>query len=255
MRQRERLDGFPFTLRIVRRMPEIEFRSPVTFLVGENGTGKSTLLEAIAAAVNAVAIGSASMQDDPSLAGARRLADILRVARGPRPKASFFFRAEDTFGFQKKVAADMAELKGYEEGFRADLEGYGRQLAVGAVRGQRRALEGRYGKDPDAFSHGEVFLGILQSRLVPNGLYFMDEPETPLSPTRVLSLISILKDRVARGCQFLIATHSPILMAFPDADILSLQDGTIRRVGYDEVEHVVVTRSFLRNPDRYLKKL
>jgi predicted ATPase len=247
MRQRTLQDGFPFTLPIVRNMPEIEFRSPVTFLVGENGAGKSTLLEAIAAAVNAVAIGAERMHDDPSLAPARRLADALRVARGPRPKASFFFRAEDMFGFQKKVAD--------EEDFEKNLDGYGRQLATGVVRGQRRALEGRYGENPDALSHGEVFLSILQSRLAPNGLYFMDEPETPLSPTRVLALISILKEGVDCGSQFVVATHSPILMAFPEADILALDGDTLTRVAYDEVEHVVVTRSFLRNPDSYLSKL
>lgn len=248
-------DRFPLTLPIIRRLGEIEFRSRVTFLVGENGTGKSTLLEGMAAAVTATAIGSGSIRDDPSLAPARRLAAALRVARGPRPRASFFFRAEDMFGFQKKIAADMAGLKRDEDEFERKLEGYGRRLAVGVVRGQRAELEARYGQDPDALSHGEVFLSILQTRLVPKGLYFMDEPETPLSPTRVLALISTLKESVARECQFVIATHSPILMAFPGADILALRGDTVERVAYDEVEHVAVTRAFLRNPGSYLDKL
>ena len=107
-----------------------------------------------------------------------------------------FLRAEDVFGYTGRLTADMAELGEIEQELAKLPEGPGRDRAMGVARGQRGALAHRYGVDPDARSHGETFLALLQTRLVPNGLYFLDEPETPLSPTRVLALIAVLADRV-----------------------------------------------------------
>ncbi len=104
-------------------------------------------------------------------------------------------------------------------------------------------------------SHGETFLALLQTRLVPNGLYFLDEPETPLSPTRVLALIVLLADLVRQGCQFVIATHSPILMALPDSTILLAEDGRLRRTEWSDLDHVRVTRAFLADPAAHLRRL
>jgi predicted ATPase len=123
------------------------------------------------------------------------------------------------------------------------------------MRGQKRALDSKYGKNPDAFSHGENLLNILNTRLAPGGLYLLDEPETPLSAIRQLTLISILKDMVVKDCQFIIATHSPILMAFPDAMILNFDDGEISEIEYDEIENVSVTRAFLNDPESFLRRL
>jgi predicted ATPase len=116
-------------------------------------------------------------------------------------------------------------------------------------------LAQRYGADPDARSHGETFLALLQTRLVPNGLYFLDEPETPLSPIRVLALIALLADRVRQGCQFVIATHSPMLMALPDATILLAEDGRLRPIAWNDLDHVRVTRAFLNDPEATLRRL
>jgi predicted ATPase len=151
----------------------------------------------------------------------------------------------------------MDELRAMEEAFGRELPdgSAGRSRAMGMIAGQRRALASRYGEDPHARSHGETFLALLGTRLAPDGLYFLDEPETPLSPSRVLSLLALLKDRVANGCQFIIATHSPILMAFPAADILVLEGSSIRRTAYDDVEHVRLTRDFLQQPQRVLRHL
>jgi predicted ATPase len=126
---------------------------------------------------------------------------------------------------------------------------------MGVARGQRVALARRYGADPDARSHGETFLALLQTRLVPNGLYFLDEPETPLSPTRVLALIALFADRVRHGCQFVIATHSPLLMALPDATILLAEDGRLRPIAWNDLDHVRVTRAFLNDPAAMLRRL
>jgi predicted ATPase len=249
--------GFPFTLPLIRELGELRFAAPVTFFVGENGSGKSTLLEAIAMGLKAVAIGSADLSRDPTLAPARALAAALVFARRRAPKRKAFLRAEDVFGFQKRMAAEMHDLGDLGEHYRETMrEGsWGRRLAMGVARGQRGALEAAYGADPDAGSHGETFLALMQKRLKPAGLYFLDEPETPLSPQRQLALLAILKRAVAEDGQFAIATHSPILMALPGAAIWQFEAGRIRPVAWDETEHVALTRAFLADPGRFLDKL
>jgi predicted ATPase len=107
----------------------------------------------------------------------------------------------------------------------------------------------------DSYSHGESFLTLFESRFVPNGLYLMDEPEAPLSPIRQLAFISILKRMVEQNAQFIIATHSPIIMAFPNAAILSFDSARIQPVKYDDLEHVTLTKAFLNNPEAYLRRL
>ena len=156
-----------------------------------------------------------------------------------------------------RLRDEMYELDEEEKDLRASLpEGsWGQAIATGTVRGQRQALIERYGDAPDDRSHGETFLDFLNGRVLPDGLYFLDEPETPLSPQRVLALIAILKDAVAENCQFVIATHSPILMAAPDSEILLFEDDTIRPVPWDELDHVRLTRDFLNDPERYLRRL
>src|SRR5205085_8753336 len=142
-----------------------------------------------------------------------------------------------------------------EEFEREGLKGYGLRLAQGAVRGQRRELARRYGEDADARSHGESFLNLFQSRFVPGGLYLLDEPEAPLSPQRQLALLSMLKEMVAEDAQFIIATHSPILMAFPNAALLNFDKYPVRQVAYDKLEHVALTKAFLNNPETFLRRL
>jgi predicted ATPase len=116
-------------------------------------------------------------------------------------------------------------------------------------------LEQRYGEGADARSHGESYLNLFQSRFIPGGLYLLDEPEAPLSPKRQLSFLVMLKEMVDQEGQFIIATHSPILMAFPGADILSCDAGRLERIGYDDLEHVYITRGFMENPRLYLREL
>jgi predicted ATPase len=237
-------DRFPWTLPLVRDLETLEFTSPVTFLVGENGSGKSTLLEGLAAGMEAVAAGAHDLKRDPSLQAARDLVAGFVFVRRRHARTRLFLRAEDVFGYTGRVTADIAELDEIEHDFAKLPEGPGRDRAMGVARGQRGALAQRYGADPDARSHGETFLALLQTRLVPNGLYFLDEPETPLSPTRVLALIALLAERVRQGCQFIIATHSPILMALPDATILLAEDGRLRPIGWNDLDHVRVTRAY-----------
>jgi predicted ATPase len=249
-------ETFPWSVPVFRWLERLEFSAPVTFLVGENGSGKSTLLEGLAAGMEAVVAGGADIERDETLAAARRFAAGYRFSRKDRPRAKLFVRAEDLFGFVRRVSRDMQDLSELEEHYRTTIKGdYGRQLAMGAARGQRSALAGKYGEDPDARSHGETFLNLLEQRLVVEGLYFLDEPEAPLSPLRQLTLISLLKQVVADGSQLVICTHSPILMAFPGAQILLFDGDQLTPTPYDDLDHVRLTRAFLNDPESYLRRL
>ena len=129
-------------------------------------------------------------------------------------------------------------------------------LGAGVLRGQARAIEARYGESGlDARSHGEQFLDLFSARCRPGGIYILDEPEAPLSPARQLTFLSMMKTMAADGSQFIIATHSPILLALPDAAILSFDRGEIRAASYETLEHVQIMRSFLDDPEAYLRHL
>jgi predicted ATPase len=116
-------------------------------------------------------------------------------------------------------------------------------------------LTSRYGEDPDARSHGEAFLELFKARLVPQGLFLLDEPEAALSPQSQLAFLSMVHDAVGNGGQFIIATHSPILMAIPGARILSFDEGRIREESFDQLESVTLVRDFLQSPHRFLRHL
>lgn len=250
---------FPFAVPAIRSTPRLKFTAVVTFFVGENGSGKSTLLEAIAAGASAITVGGTDIEHDETLSAARELADHYRFAWKRKTGRGFFLRAEDFFNFGRRMLQTTRELdeliSGYQEELKLRPRDAGLQRAIGYMKGQRAALVSRYGENLDANSHGESFMKVFQSRLSPNGLYLLDEPEAALSPTRQLGLLALMKEFVARDCQFIIATHSPMLMAFPDAQILNFDAAPIEPTEYDELEHVRLTRAFLRDPQAFLHRL
>ncbi len=247
--------GFPFELPLVQRFEALNFEQPVTLFVGRNGSGKSTLAEALAIAAGLPVVGGDDLRRDPTLAPQRELARELRLSWRKKSRRGFFLRAEDFFNFSRRINATRDGLTEMADDFANKFEGHALDLARGAVLGQKAALEQRYGGDLDARSHGESFFLLFESRLVPNGLYVLDEPEMPLSPSAQLALIALIKRAVAEGSQFVIATHSVMLMAYPDATILSFDEHPLRALAYDDVEHVQLTRDFLRNPAAFLRRL
>lgn len=255
LRSEDLPEGYPFSVPVIQQLEGLSFQSPVTLFVGENGSGKSTLLEAIAAGVRSVAVGGQDIQRDETLAPARALAARLRFTWARRTQRGFFLRAEDVFNFGTRMARLADEMSELAEEYEGRFEGYGLALARGSVLAQRRALVERYGEDLNARSHGESFLHLFGQRFVPGGLYLLDEPDTPLSPQRQLALLALLKEMVAEGGQFIIATHSPILMAYPGAIILSFDGEAIRQVAYDEVEQVALLRAFLADPNAFARHL
>jgi predicted ATPase len=247
---------FPFTVPLIRELPQIQLNPRVTFFVGENGSGKSTLLEGLAIAANLVTVGSDSAKSDGTLAAQGFLGRALKLVWNTRAFRGFFLRAEDFFGFTKALSVDRAELlrrlEDIEVDF-ADSSEEGRRLARLPIQKALAEMERRYGVNLDANSHGESFLKLFQSRFIPGGLYILDEPEAPLSPQSQLALIAMLAEMVERDAQFIIATHSPILLAFPGATIYSCDTVPLSRVQYDDLDHVTITRDFLNAPERYLR--
>ncbi|QOY95678.1 AAA family ATPase [Massilia sp. UMI-21] len=216
---------FPFTLPAIRSLERLALHPSVTFLVGENGSGKSTLLEAIALGMGFNAEGGSRNFNFATRASHSDLHEHLRFVRGvERPRDGFFLRAESFFN----VSTEIERL--------------------GALRS--------YGSRPlHEQSHGEAFLALFMHRFGKEGFYALDEPEAALSPQRQLALLSRLHDLVQDRCQFVIATHSPILMAYPNALIYAFGEQGIREVAYEDTEHYRVTRDFLANPARMLRVL
>jgi predicted ATPase len=249
---------FPFDVPSIRSLPRLVLDTPVTILVGENGSGKSTLLEAVAIAARAVTIGAEEAADDPSLAGVRALADALRLSWTTRTHRGFYLRAEDFFGFAKRVGRLRTELEAglasVDAEF-ADRPGLAHDLARTPYLRELADMERRYGNGLDAQSHGEAFLRFFGERFVPRGTYLLDEPEAPLSPSRQLALIALLREMVTADCQVVMATHAPILLAFPGAAIWSFDTSPIARVPFESLEHVRLTRDFLADPERFLRHL
>ena len=249
---------FPFSVPIVRSLETLELPTAVTFFVGENGSGKSTLLEAIAAGIGLPTVGSDAVRTDSTLHAQRQLAKLLRLSWTRRTHKGFFLRAEDFFGFTKYLSKLRADLRGRLAEIDveyASRSAWAKGLASGPSAASLADLEHRYGSDLDANSHGESFLRLFRSRFVPGGLYLLDEPEAPLSPQSQLGLIAMLKEMVADDSQFIIATHSPILLAFPNATIYTFDDGAARAVDYENLEHVRLTRDFLNDPQAFLRHL
>jgi len=216
---------YPFSLPIIRELRSIAFDAQVTFLIGENGSGKSTLIEAIAVACGFNAEGGSKHFNFETLSSTSPLHAYLRVTRGhKRPSDGYFLRAESFFNVATEI--DQRDLAAW----------YG-------------------GKSLHAMSHGESFFTLLNERLLGGGLYLFDEPEAALSPTRQMAMLTRIHELVLDASQLIIATHSPILMAYPGATILEIVDGELRRVEYEKTEHYQVTKQFFAQRERMLRIL
>jgi predicted ATPase len=225
-------DAYPFCLPAIRKLERIEFHPKVTFIIGENGSGKSTLLEAIAVNWGFNPEGGSRNFRFSTRASHSRLSDFLRVAKSHRrPKDGFFLRAESFFN----VATEIERLD----------EDVGGPPIINAYGG--RSLHEQ--------SHGESFLVLLNERFRGDALYLLDEPEAALSPTRQMAALRRVHELVGDGSQFIIATHSPILMSYPNARILLVDEEGIRPVAYTDTEHFLVARAFLNDHQKAINRL
>jgi predicted ATPase len=218
--------AFPFSLPAIRGLERLELHPEVTFLVGENGSGKSTLIEAVAAKLDLDAEGGdRDLRFEEREAGSV-LHEALTLERGPRqPSMRYFLRAESFFNVARSVDESPGML---------------------AAHGGRALHE---------MSHGESFLQLVNERFYPDGLFVLDEPEAALSPTGLLGLLRRMRELAIDGAQFLIATHSPILLAYPGALIYELAPEGFVPTAYAETEHYRLTRAFLQDPEAFLHRL
>ena len=224
---------YPFSIPAVRGLQTLELDPAVTFLVGENGSGKSTLIEAIAIQAGFNPEGGTRNFRFSTRSSDSDLHRCLRLARGPRrERTGYSLRAESFFN----VATEIERL---------DREGGGPPL-----------IDSYGGRSLHEQSHGESFLALIKNRFGPDGLYILDEPEAALSPSRQLTLLARIHELAHHGrSQFLIATHSPIILAYPEATIYQLSDSGIARVRYEETEHFFLTREFLLHRERFFREL
>ena len=226
-------DAYPFCLPAIRALDTLHLHPAVTFLAGENGSGKSTLLEGAAVALGLNAEG-----------GGRNIRFVTRASHSVlhayldlgleelRPPDGFFLRAESFFNLATEV------------------ERLDRAKAFGGALGKA------YGGRPmHEMSHGEAFLALFQNRMARPGVYLLDEPEAALSPARQLTLLALVHRMAGNGSQLVIATHSPILLAYPHAWIYTLGEGGIARAAYEETEAYRVTRGFLDDRERVIGEL
>ncbi|HAA18727.1 MAG TPA: AAA family ATPase [Cytophagales bacterium] len=220
---------YPFSIPSIRNGLDISLSSDVTFFVGENGSGKSTIIEAIASHIG-FNLSGGSKNHLFSDETASDLVDILRLSWNPvRITNGFFMRAESFFNFASYVDSLAEDEPGL-------LDAYG-------------------GKSLHKQSHGESFLSLFNNRFS-KGIYILDEPEAALSPARQLAFLAIINRLVKEGnAQFLIATHSPILMSYPGAITLSINESGVSPIDYRDTEHFNLTMGFLSNPEGYLRHL
>ncbi|MCI0560448.1 MAG: AAA family ATPase [Nitrososphaera sp.] len=222
----------PFSLPAVLHLNRLVLHPAVTFIIGENGTGKSTLLEAIAVAWGFNPEGGTRNFNFSTRASHSNLDKYLRLSRSfRRPKDGFFLRAESFYN----VATEIDHLD-EEPGGPPIIDSYG-------------------GKSLHQQSHGESFFAVFVNRFRGKGLYILDEPEAALSPTRQMAMISRIHELVRDDSQFIIATHSSIIMAYPSAKILWLSDSGIDTVRYEDTEHYQVNRNFFRQPEKTVDRL
>lgn len=240
--------GYPFNLPIFKHLDQLTFEKPVTILVGDNGTGKSTILESIATAGELIIIGD---ELKPPAFG-KDITQSIKLIWNMKTNVGFYFKANDFIQFIERTKETKRESREAIEAInRSTLD----PLAKMPHARTLYDLKQLYGEGLEYRSHGESFLDLFRSRFHARGLYILDEPEAPLSPINQLALISLMKDAVEDGAQFIISTHSPILMAFPEAEIYSLEKDSLTMVPYDELEHVTITRDFLNNPSSFLRHL
>lgn len=224
---------YPFCLPIIKSLNNLKFHPKVTFIVGENGSGKSTLLEAIAVAYGFNPEGGTKNFNFSTRDSHSNLFEYITLIKGIKvPKNGFFLRAESMYN----LATNIEELDGVDGAGGRIIDSYG----------------GTYLHDQ---SHGESFFSIMMNRFGGRGLYILDEPEAALSPSRQMSMITRINELVNQNCQFIICTHSPILMSYPNSIIYEIKDNVIKEVKLEETDHFQITKAFLNNKEKFLNIL
>lgn len=246
---------FPFNIPAVKFAGNVSLDQQVTVFVGDNGCGKSTLLESMAYSINLPLIGG-FIKSSRGFDAASLLKPYLKIDWVRQTLKGFFFRAEDFSHFIDAVEKENSKIENDLSDLRGEVDDSVIEQMAGSMNYRLHETRKVYGSDMQAYSHGEAYLKILQTRILEKGVYLLDEPEAALSPLKQLSLIAFIIEAVkSNNTQFIMATHSPILMGIPGAKIYEIDEDGMHAVEYFETEHYRITKRFLDNPESYLRHL
>ncbi len=246
---------YPFSLDVLNNKV-LTLSKPITILIGSNGSGKSTILETIAASISSINISNQSIMDDDLFKEIRDYSKKVKLKFTTQTKRGFFFRASDFITYQHGIRAMKLqlhkELERVEEEY-LDKSLFAQNQAKAPFVKSLAELE-QQGRELTTLSHGESFLEFFRSRFTAPGIYIIDEPETPLSYQNQYALLLLIKEMVKKGSQFIIATHSPIIQAVDDSEIIDL-DNNLKNVDFFSIDSVSFIKDFLNNKDRYIHYL
>jgi len=251
----EKANPFPFNVASVRYAKDIDLSNSINFFVGDNGTGKSTLLESIAFRLQLPHMDGSDYRKK-SFQAAVTLAPYLELNYNIDRPIGFFFRAEDFGDFMNSVDRSDASLHSQLNDLDGAIPSDVIQQMKDNANSQLYHMRRNYGQDLNSFSHGEAYLKIMQDKIQDRGIFLLDEPEAALSPSKQLSLIYYIKEHLkVHNSQFIIVTHSPMLMSIPNSTVYEITEEYMESKPLEEVEHYSITKGFLNNPDIYLRHL
>ena len=251
----DRTNPYPYDVPAIKFAKQLDLSASITFVIGDNGAGKSTLLETLAYRMQLPHMDG-SDYEKKAFNAAKRLAPFLDIEFEIHRTVGFFFRAEDFGDLMNSTDRSNTSLFQYFKSLEGDIPDKVIQEMSDSANTQKYHMRKDFGQDLDTFSHGEAYLHIMQEKLKHPGIYILDEPEAALSPSKQLSLIYQIKSHLAdHMSQFIIATHSPMLMATPGATIYEVTEEGMKKTPLEETEHYTITKSFLNNPEAYLRHL
>jgi predicted ATPase len=246
--------AYPFSLPLFKNQVEININSPALILVGENGSGKSTLLKVINSELGLYEI----RLTDEVLNKKNKTATKIHLTYNPVKPKGFYFESQKfiTYLHYLNKEKDYAneELKRIQKEYKNASE-YAKTQASTPFHNTIHEMNSLYSKDLNMSSHGESYLDFFASRIRANQIYLLDEPETPLSTQNQLTLLAMIMDAIKKDSQFIIATHSPILMAIPNAKILEVKNNQIKEVSYNQIESIGLLKQFINHPEQFINHL
>ena len=248
---------YPFSVPVIKNLDQLDLNHDIIIFIGENGSGKSTLLEIIALKLKLIRISMDLNYSDLEFSDLKVALKDFAIEYSLKPKG-FFFRSEDFLSYIRFLNNAKAEAEGELKRIAVeyqDKSAYAKALASMPHKRTLNDIENLYQRNLHEQSHGESYLDFFKSRLRPQSLYLLDEAEVPLSFQNQLTLMALIKNAVDDGCQFIISTHSPVLMAFPGACIYDFNNEIIKEVKYEDIEAVNQLRNFLNDSKRYFRYL
>ena len=249
----DRVHPYPFDVPAIKFAKDIDLSNPITFLIGENGSGKSTLLESIAHLLQLPHMDG-SGYGKKCFDAAKKLTPHLELEWLMERSVGFFFRAEDFGDFLNSVQREDTGLHNQMSYLDTEVPAHIIQEMKDSANHQLHRIRTNYGQELDSFSHGEAYLHVMRQQINQRGIYLLDEPEAALSPAKQLAFIYFIQEHLQNyNSQFIIATHSPMLMAYPKANIYEISDISMKKTPLEETDHYSITKSFLNNPNAFLR--